>query len=167
MRNLPHQETDCSKPAAFGSGLFSENPKPPPAPFSLCLRTRAGGGFSQGWDVVGAGQGSRAPRPFQAGIIGMEKSLTRRRPRSRHTAWSWSRPAAPRSAGTPGSSPRAAARLGKDGVGSSLSQGDAPETLPGLQIPPGTRAGGFSFGSISTCRMESGSHRLKANTGMS
>lgn len=49
-------------------------------------------------------------------------------------------------------------------MGSSLSQGDAPETLLGLQIPPGTRAGGFSVGSISTCRMQSGSYRLKANT---
>lgn len=106
------------------------------------------------------------PGPFQAGIIGMEKLLTQRRPRSQHTAWSWSHPAAPRSAGSPGSSPRAAARLAKekDGVGSSLSQGDAPETLLGLQIPPGTRAGGFSVGSISTCRMQSGSYRLKANT---
>lgn len=52
---------------------------------------------------------------------------------------------------------------GRDGVGSCLSQGDAPETLPGPQIPPGTRAGGFRFGSVSTCRMRSGSHRLKAN----
>lgn len=52
---------------------------------------------------------------------------------------------------------------GRDGVGSCLSQGDAPETLPGPQIPPGTRGGGFRFGSVSTCRMRSGSHRLKAN----
>lgn len=53
---------------------------------------------------------------------------------------------------------------GRDGVGSSLSQEDVPQTFPRLQIPPGTRAGGFSFGSVSTWRMQSASHRLKANT---
>lgn len=58
--HLP-QETICLKIAAFGSGLFSGNPKSPPAPFALraCLRKQAGGGFSQGWNVAGAGQGSR------------------------------------------------------------------------------------------------------------
>lgn len=54
------QETICLKIADFGSGLFSENPKSP-APFALraCLRKQAGGGLSQEWNVVGAGQGSR------------------------------------------------------------------------------------------------------------
>lgn len=53
---------------------------------------------------------------------------------------------------------------GRDGVGSSLGQGGVPQSLPWLHIPPGTRAAGFSFGSVSTWRMQSGSHRLKAST---
>lgn len=115
----------------------------------------------------GSGTGlSSSPGCFQAGIRGMEKSLTRRRPRSRRTAWSWSRPAAPQSAGSPGSSPRGAARLAKERMGwDPASAKDMPQrTSPGFQIPPGTRAAGFSFGSISTRRRQSGSHRLKANT---
>lgn len=167
MREIPHQETNCLKTAAFGSGLFCENPKSP-APFTLlvCLRTQAGGRFSQGWDVVGAGQGSHAPRPFPGwdnrdGEVAYTASSSLSAHSvvlepSRSTTVSRHSRLLPSGGCTSGK--------GKDGVGSSLSHGDAPETLPGLHIPPGTRAGGFSFGSISTCRMQSGSYRLKANT---
>lgn len=115
--------------------------------------------------------------------------LTQRRPRSQHTASSWSHPAARWSAGSHGSSPQVAARL-PTGRGrmrpwpkicprdpprapmDPLRRGPGTSSLPPHRVPlTGVTIKtcwdttlGFAFGSVSTCKIPSGSQKLKANT---
>lgn len=140
MRKLPQQEPDYLKTATFGFRLFSENPSSPPAPFALqvCLRTGAGAALAKGGMWWERNRALEQPRLFPGWDKGDGKvAYTASSSLSAHSVVlepSRSTTVSRQSRFLP--SGGCTSGQGKDGVGSSLSQGHAPENLPGVPNSP-------------------------------